>query len=251
MIQEVLREQPSDPYKYMLDLLKKSRAEPVSRPIEVPAEAGASTKNPEAVTVEQPLEPRPPENPKPTNARPGSKKIAPAPAKQKIVVKRDEAHQIAYRTIRLVLRTPKCLEVAVDSLKESECHIKAQSLTASIMSKAKEKAVVRATCGASVRDQARASIMMCLQDAFVTTSRVYAQSLSVKVRAACYTGAVKIITANPEWETSESLLSAEDQKNLPSDHVMLEGGGSNWSSWASSPSKPGRRLSAKGLSKPN
>eukprot|EP00933_Yihiella_yeosuensis_P075532 TRINITY_DN84971_c0_g1_i1.p1 TRINITY_DN84971_c0_g1~~TRINITY_DN84971_c0_g1_i1.p1 ORF type:complete len:245 (+),score=72.39 TRINITY_DN84971_c0_g1_i1:115-849(+) len=114
LLQDVLRDQPQDPYRYMLDVLKKVKKGEATLP-PVSTQHETCWKDPEAEAAEQaaqpkePLVPRPPEKPKPADSRP-----APAVGRNlvggKVEMPNMDEWPECRMAVRMLLSSPRCME---------------------------------------------------------------------------------------------------------------------------------------------
>lgn len=109
LIQDVLRAQPAEPFRHMLETLKAQKAQKASQ------------------SKTRPVEPRPPEKPRPA----GDKK--PIAGGRIIITKcktNDQLHteSLARSVVRMVLGMPKCLEAAQADANNAASRLTAQAV---------------------------------------------------------------------------------------------------------------------------
>ncbi|CAE8622744.1 unnamed protein product [Polarella glacialis] len=211
LIQDVLRDQPLDPYRYMMEALRKVQAERAPPPEQKDAEA-------------EPLVPKPPAKPKPTGSRPApgrninpSYKVAVEPPPNK------EGWSASKHAVRLILESPRLQKVAADSRRslshrsasigeytpplarsetddksnrnvELTCNRKSTSnsaqleripmlcrLASEILERAKETCVIQAgSWGPTVKDQANTSSHGCKANKIQTLPQPKLQDSGIK-----------------------------------------------------------------------
>ncbi|CAK9031498.1 unnamed protein product, partial [Durusdinium trenchii] len=163
LIQEVLREAPEDPYKFMLQQLREIQATTPkrgSRPQEV-------------------LLPQPPDKPKPPGSRP-----APAPGRS-IVTPKVQVDKSAWKASRHVLRSvlesPRCRKVGEESVVHGVCHKAAQGMTKCIM----DLACLQVVNEVSGRNEVRAVASTVVKATLASASRmIYLQKSGILAKLA-------------------------------------------------------------------
>jgi hypothetical protein len=235
LIQDVLREQPDNPYKYMLDQLKKSRVEP------------AAAEKQESV----PMMPRAPDQPKPDaprgrNLSAKSADVEPQVASKSQAATRIEEHgpsdvihiksvpqteaQFAARfSVANLLRMPRCQTAAEQSLRNSARTAAAKSICGLAVNSVKEKMVsefIRPP-QENLRKVVRASLTNVFEGAAVRLSPEYQKALCGWARYIAYRGAGQVLGNQ----------SDSRRLSMPTPIVFLRSESSSWGSWlAKSPS---------------
>eukprot|EP00437_Effrenium_voratum_P002447 CAMPEP_0181439578 /NCGR_PEP_ID=MMETSP1110-20121109/22503_1 /TAXON_ID=174948 /ORGANISM="Symbiodinium sp., Strain CCMP421" /LENGTH=303 /DNA_ID=CAMNT_0023563313 /DNA_START=37 /DNA_END=948 /DNA_ORIENTATION=+ len=127
LIQDVLREAPDDPYRFMLHELKKIQA--------------ASPKK----AVKEPLVPHPPDKPKPTGSRPLPGRAAPpVPVAPKVQIDKSDWRPSRH-VLRQVLESPRCREVGEQSIVQGVCQKTSLGMAKCIMDTACDKVISKAS----------------------------------------------------------------------------------------------------------
>mmetsp|Transcript_42513 Transcript_42513/g.92384 ORF Transcript_42513/g.92384 Transcript_42513/m.92384 type:complete len:343 (+) Transcript_42513:62-1090(+) len=203
LIQEVLREAPEDPYKFMLQQLR---------------EIQAST--PRHVRSEEPLQPHPPDQPKPAGGRP------PAPGRvltQKQVDK--SAWKASKHVVRSVLESPRCRYLGEESIQLGVCQKAARGMTKCIM----ESACQTVVSEASGRKEVRAVAQQVVKATVASASHmVYLQKSGILSK--CTIRSV-LIGAIQRLGSSDATLDCLDQPLQPQDLVALATRSSSWAEW--------------------
>jgi hypothetical protein len=228
LIQDVLREQPDNPYKHMIQQLRQSRGE----------SSATETKPQEAM----PMVPRPPEQPKPDGprARNASSNVAAAKSDKSrgskdVQVNADsptiiaieqapktEAQKAARFSVVSLLRMPLCQIAAEKSLRNSARAAKAQSMCALVVNSVKEKLVDEAQRG-SVMNPAKRGSVMNPEDTAVLLSPEYHRSL---VGWACY------IAYRSAFAKLGNQIESR-RNSMPTPIVFLQSEASSWGTWLS------------------
>jgi hypothetical protein len=224
LIQDVLREQPDNPYKYMVSQLRKTQSGI--------KQSGSANSAEEAKA----MVPKPPDAPKPAGGggRPAKQKQKQSvdyqsnPQKIEFEIVRpirtpQGPDQMAARfSVQNVLRMPKCVAAAERSLRDAARVEWAQTSMGLIINSVKEKLVsdMAAPPRQSARDLARASLQYSMEGAAVLLSPDYHRAISAWARCVAYRGA-------------STILGNERRASLPTPIVFLEGGGSSWGTWTS------------------
>jgi len=288
LIQDVLRDQPTEPYKHMIaqlkDVQRERRGEPVARPqklppITVPRPAKAEPPSPEpsksatspsqpapapvesaqplapattgkdeksaaAAPVEaRPLEPKPPTSPKPPgdSGTYGGRKLKPtAPeggdnstverGKQRMVTTEfDDTITIARQILRMVMRSPPCLQVAAEVFRQAERRKMTEMICGNVFANAYDKVVKKAELEASPRHQAKALLRLSLTGAAVLCSSEYKQSVVKMSCSFIFRSAFNVISKQDEW-AEECICAIEGHEYLPTPFVKLTSEGS-WGQW--------------------
>lgn len=175
LIQDVLRDQPVDPFRHMLQLLKQWKANggelPKSHGEAAPDKASAAAPT---AGQEAPLVPRPPDKPKPEKSgasRPvggrtlvgASETAAPDEHRPWAHTGLSEAQLAAKESIHMVLNSPRCTKIGEQSLRQETCADAAVRMSNQILTKVTDR-----VCGqddaaaASIRVQARQVVRMAL-----------------------------------------------------------------------------------------
>lgn len=226
LIQDVLREQPENPYKYMLGQLRK-------------AKGGAGATKPEAATPAQPkaaapkeaakpLVPKPPAGDKPEGSRNIRAQVA-APktdAEDRFGSKDSAAIQAmaaARFSVMNLLRSPMCSEAMTQSLRTSARKDAASSISGLAITSVKEKLFAEVAPEQCRKDNcalARASLCGMFANAVVLLSPEYHRAVVGWARHLAYRGAARREEDDPARRAS-----------LPTPIVFLDQGGSSWGSW--------------------
>lgn len=244
LIQDVLREQPDNPYKYMLQQLRKTKG------------ANRAEKQ-----ESEPLVPRAPEGPKPDGSRPVAggrmsaakrssskedRKIASFGEDTKIEISLNskpageyaEAHAAARFSVTALLRMPRCKTAAEQSLRNSARVATAESMCGLVVSSVKEKItaeVAKPPVPVDFRGLTRASINLVIGNAATLLSPEYHKAVSGWARYIAYRGAGRIL--------GQDMSSQARRCSMPTPIVFLAGEGGAWGSWlSSSPSKDSSKL---------
>lgn len=238
LIQDVLREQPANPYKYMLDQLRKSQdATKASKQEGIPA----TTQPAPPVEEVKPLVPRPPDQPKSGGPRGRNvpKKPERAPSvdgfgsdDDGLVPKRATGELMAAARFSIVnlLRMPMCRTAADNSLRHAARISAATSMTGLVLNSIKEKVASKVAQTVSdspdARSLARASLKSVMHNAATLLSPQYHRALTTWTRYVAYHGASRIID-RAEGPSGRRL------SNLPTPIVFLTSESSSWGSWLS------------------
>lgn len=205
LIQEVLREAPEDPYKFMLQHLREIQA---ATPRHVRSEV-------------EPLQPHPPDQPKPAGGRP------PAPGRmltQKQVVDKS-AWKASKHVVRSVLESPRCRYLGEESIQLGVCQKAARGMTKCIM----ESACQTVVSEASGRKEVRAVAQQLVKDTLQTASHnVYLQKSGILSK--CTIRSV-LIGAIQRLGSSDATADCLDQPLQPQDLVALATRSSSWAEW--------------------
>lgn len=227
LIQDVLREQPENPYKYMLTQLRNAKGGGANDKEQAIASSAASPSQDAKNAA-----PRPPEGPKPavSRGRPaGSKtKTVDYPSEASISITYESyqpsgEEQVAARfSMTNLLRMPRCQKAAEQSLRSCARQTGSRTMARLIMNSTKEKLVseIARTKESDVRDLARASMNLAARGAAVLNSPEYHRAVNSWARYVAYKGADRLIGAGDGRRIS-----------LPTPIVFLEGQGSSWGSW--------------------
>lgn len=156
LIQDVLKEQPKDPFRYMVQQLRRKRGED--------------------------LNPVPPAG-KPAGGRPqiAGRSLVPAEqgkAQPPSSYKRNEAQQLAHSVLKLVLRAPRFEAQATASLLAETQKETSSRLAESIVGRATLRVGNQASSKAESRGQAYVVIRMVLEKAAVLTSWQYQRNMA-------------------------------------------------------------------------
>jgi len=151
LIQEVLREAPEDPYKFMLQKLRQMHAI-------TPKPSGIRPSQVAAV-----MDPHPPDKPKPPGSRP-----APAPGRtlhaQRQVVDKS-AWKASQHIVRSVLESPRCRILGEESVILGVCQKAAKGMTHCIMESACQTVVSEASGRKEVRAVAASVVKTTIETA--------------------------------------------------------------------------------------
>eukprot|EP00747_Dinoflagellata_sp_TGD_P184380 gnl/TRDRNA2_/TRDRNA2_39943_c0_seq1.p1 gnl/TRDRNA2_/TRDRNA2_39943_c0~~gnl/TRDRNA2_/TRDRNA2_39943_c0_seq1.p1 ORF type:complete len:402 (-),score=60.70 gnl/TRDRNA2_/TRDRNA2_39943_c0_seq1:105-1310(-) len=199
LIQDVLREQPDDPYKYMLSMLRKSReterkdpkapsaAKPPLKPSPPqggsptrPQRPGPQPKNSAAATSGAAV-PRPPEQPAPSGRPQRHLANQPKPAqgrgagtaRRKEELPKTQIGREARWAVMMALRAPLCLHTATLSKCSEVCKELSCDLAAVTLQAVREKLVGEVMDFTDVKSQAFAAIRKALSGAAQLLSHEY------------------------------------------------------------------------------
>jgi len=251
LIQDVLREQPDNPYKYMLQQLRKAKGGSEAEKQDIAPGPGRTPAQPEPAPREEakPLVPRPPEQPKPDvpRGRPQTKPVEAQVTNTEDAEDDDvvgaitskygseafvsEAQIAATFSVKNLLRMPKCRSAAEQSLRNLARTTTAKSMSGLVITSIKEKLTAECERLAmppkeeDARSLVRASIDVAMEGAATLLSPEYARAISTWARCVAYRGAGQIL-GREEGE--------ERRISMPTPIVFLEGGSSSWGSWLSS-----------------
>eukprot|EP00928_Gymnodinium_smaydae_P029775 TRINITY_DN2232_c0_g2_i1.p1 TRINITY_DN2232_c0_g2~~TRINITY_DN2232_c0_g2_i1.p1 ORF type:complete len:365 (-),score=94.75 TRINITY_DN2232_c0_g2_i1:196-1290(-) len=237
LIQDVLREQPANPYKYMMESLKSSRsaAEKEEEPKVPAAAAPPAAPAPEAASApEEPLVPRPPAGPKPDGSKApagrvfrkaGSTDAVGSANQQSGGAKGEEAINIARATIGLLLRAAPCKDVAEESLRHCAQQSVARSLSRSIVTKCVQQEIVQANTLGVRRSSMKESRRCSRSKASTYTESQVKTMTSMLTCYMAYQGAA-------ERMRNDSAMS-KNLEMLPVPLVALTAQSESWGSWLS------------------
>lgn len=226
LIQDVLREQPDNPYKYMLEMLKKEKDPATAKQTQEP----------------KPLVPRPPEQPKP-ETRPGAARHQVAVTAKPEVdtvesLGQDDLTSEAYKAARFsvvnLLRMPRCQQAAQLSLRKAVRETSAKSISGLVLNSVKEKIADGVARGSGQRDLARSAA-----EAEVVLTPEYNRALATWARHVAYRGAGHILGVARVRRDSED--DGGRRSSMPQPIVFLEcQGGFSWGSSMGSKGSPGK-----------
>lgn len=243
LIQDVLREQPDDPYRYMLTQLRKVQAGEEALP-ELPlkegaplsaaaAEATAAQKAAEAPPQKpaeepsEPMVPRPPDKPKPAGARP-----APAAGRQITAQVDTKGWRLSKHVVRCVLESPRIRKLGESSIRLGVCEQESKGLTTSILEQARERAVKKALGGSTPKDMAKVLIRSSIKTAAVYLSKEYNRALTQWSVRYFLTQAVQSIGESGDTEGILAAKPSEIELHEPRPIVFLDTSAS-WAEWLS------------------
>jgi len=236
LIQDVLREQPQDPYRYMLTQLRKVQAGEETLP-EMPLQEGAALAAAAAETAaaaippekpkepEEPLVPRPPDKPKPSGARP-----APAAGRQIKVQVDTKSWKLSTHVVRTVLESPRVRKVGEDSIRMGVAKQQSVGMTSSILEQAREKAVKKALGGATPKDMAKVLVRASIRTAAVYLSKEYNRALTKWSVSYFLHQAVQVIG---EQGDKHGVLSSKVIETKEPTPIVLLDTSASWAEWLS------------------
>lgn len=258
LIQDVLREQPENPYKYMVEQLRKSQDGTRSKestqssdqatPAPAAAETAAAQPAAAPVTTQEPAPsapavPRPPEQPKPSSTRGRNAKLSvKGPEVAKIddfgdddasYVPTGEAQVAARFSVTNLLRMPLCQKAAEQSLRNSARSAAAVSMSGLVLNSVKEKIAAEVSQPPQkghVRSLARSSLALAMEGAATLLSPEYQRAVCSWARYVAYRGAGQLLGATDQGRRC----------SMPTPIVFLQTEGGSWGSWltpSASPSK--------------
>mmetsp|Transcript_49905 Transcript_49905/g.93543 ORF Transcript_49905/g.93543 Transcript_49905/m.93543 type:complete len:354 (-) Transcript_49905:295-1356(-) len=224
LIQDVLREQPENPYKYMLEQLRKAQAEKSKKDEPTPAAEQASAEAPK-----QPMAPRPPAQPKPektgrnlhSQTKPASdSKAVEVAVPNGVKPPQSQAHAAARYSISLVLRGKSCLAAAEESLRQSARREAAKSMTALVMGAVTQKLIQSTQI--ETRELARMSVSLSMRGAAVLLTPEYHRALTRWAVHVALRGATDILGLKEDKSRRES---------IPTPIVFLQSERQGWGDW--------------------
>jgi hypothetical protein len=243
LIQDVLHNQPDDPYRYMLQQLKRNKARPLGQldgKQEDSALAGA--------TESLGLVPRPPDQPKPTGGSPRKGRSSGSKADQGVLPRgASEAQEAARWALRRVFQLPELLCEAEKSCRQHLQMCQSLTIASAVLTVARDKAAgvgQAVSTPASRSQETRASVGKLYENAAFYNSQQFRTGLTRWTLKLCYRSAANRIGSSDEIR--EACFEADSRRrvSLPQPYVYLEAGGSNWSAWlCGSSSSPERRSS--------
>lgn len=232
LIQDVLREQPLDPYRYMLNQLRKVQAGEESLP-EVPKKEGEALA--ESIKEKEPMMPKPPEQPK--SGRP-----APNASRTNKVALDTSAWKPSVFVVRSLLESPACQAVGEASVRALVALQASKGLSVSIVDRARERAVKKALSESTPKEQAKVLIRSCVKTAALYLSREYNRALTKWSVSCLLRNVVEILGQSSV--SSSCLRSVPEMLPEPKPFVFLNTSAS-WAEWlspaTSKASTPSRR----------
>mmetsp|Transcript_49637 Transcript_49637/g.141965 ORF Transcript_49637/g.141965 Transcript_49637/m.141965 type:complete len:366 (+) Transcript_49637:63-1160(+) len=233
LIQDVLREQPDDPYKYMFEQLRTSKDTKAVPPVQNVCKQAA----PQAPLVPVPP-PKPREQKAPRTGRTfASSDVRDEATKRDMRAAAEENRQIARVVIRNVLQTSGSLRVAKESLREGVRRDTSRQLVADVLGRAREKAITKAVSGQAAHEQARCSLGLVFRNASVRLSPEYLRAQTRWTIHCVFRGAANIIGDD---EDMRKRCFASDftlrRGSVPTPIVLLNAE-SSWGNWLSSSPK--------------
>lgn len=261
LIQDVLREQPDDPFRYMFEQLRRYKASEAEKSQEpappappapkvpkvedavLPVESAPKAAAPVQESAKAPLvpvapaKPRPPEHKAPRSGRSFVNPSAKEEVAQRKAQSWQEARQLTRAVIRTVLQASGCMRVAEESLREHAQKDAARELVSGILSRAREKAVAKALSSMTVHEQARLTVRMLLRESAVRVSPEYKRALARWTIHCAFRGAANIIGSKEDmWKDCFIGDHASRRVSLPMPIVFLNAE-SSWGNWLSGGSK--------------
>jgi len=220
LIQDVLREQPLDPYRYMLNQLRKVQAGEEALP-EIPKKEGDALAESKE---KEPLVPKPPEQPKTGRPAPNTCRTTKAGLDTK-------AWTTSSFIVRHVLESKPCRSVGEASVKEAFALQASKGLSTTIVDRARERAVKKALSGSTPKEQAKVLIRSCVRTAALYLSKEYNRALTKWSVSCLMCGAVQVIGQKSEYADT-CLLSTPEAVPEPTPFVFLNTKAS-WAEWLS------------------
>jgi hypothetical protein len=232
LIQEVLREQPDNPYKYMVEQLRKAQA---CRP-------QASTGG-DGEKAKQPLVPKSPDKPKPDgprgrslgNTKPADDTKAAVPSSSARLSSfgepgvTTEVQAAARYSVVQMLHGSACRKAAEHSLRSTARRVLAESLATLIVNSSKEKVISKV---AAHGRQVRASVSVGNAIAPVLWCPTDKRAMSQWACQMAYRGSCSIL-GYPGFAPRRTSVTGERRASLPSPFVALDAEVANWGSWCS------------------
>lgn len=246
LIQDVLHNQPDDPYRYMLQQLKRNKARPFEQ-----LDGKQEDSELAGATESSGLVPRPPDQPKPTGGSPRKGRSSGSKPDNKGVLPRgaSEAQEAARWALRRVFHLPELLGEAEKSCRQHLQMCQSLEIASSVLTVARGKAAgvgQVASTPASRSQETRASVGKLYENAAFQNSEQFRTALTRWTLKLCYRSASNRIGSEDELRDACFAKSHERRRvSLPQPYVYLDAGGSQWSAWlsAGSPSSPERRAS--------
>lgn len=231
LIQDVLREQPENPYKYMVEQLRKVQAEKAKNEEANKPKSQAAEGQADAPT--QPMAPRPPSQPKPSktgrNLQAQTKSLDPKPPSKpsapQDAASRSEAQAAARYSMSMVLRGKPCLAAAEYSLRMAERTQVASAMSAGILGSVKEKLVQQASQANNSQTLARASVSLAMKGASIFLKPEYHRAVTRWACHLAFRGAATKMGLKRQSESGSRRIS------IPTPIVFLESERSSWSQW--------------------
>lgn len=194
LIQDVLQEQPIDPYKYMLRQLRRCQGGGDARaPVPTPEEAKQRA---ERIEEENRLKPVPPAGP--NTGRPG-KQMPQMPSRQARFER-----LVAKCSLRLVFRMPLVRAAGEESVREEVQIAKARRIVPGILSKARASAIQQAAAEARKVSSKRKMVQSILGLSYVGAAELARhrgrQTVAAAACKALYGRVVDVIRAGDKWE---------------------------------------------------
>eukprot|EP00929_Paragymnodinium_shiwhaense_P095492 TRINITY_DN5665_c0_g1_i1.p1 TRINITY_DN5665_c0_g1~~TRINITY_DN5665_c0_g1_i1.p1 ORF type:complete len:329 (+),score=84.62 TRINITY_DN5665_c0_g1_i1:106-1092(+) len=185
LIQDVLQEQPTDPYRYMLQQLRRCQGGgDVRAPVPT---VEAATQNAARIEEQSKLMPHPPAGPKPGG--PGGRR---RPGSQSETEQQEQQQRtmVARCVLGVVLRAPEVLKAGEDGLRQEAQLAAATRLTERIMGASRERVVREAASGSSKSHQVAAILHLAYDGAAQYLSPQARRATNQLMRSLCYQGAV-------------------------------------------------------------
>jgi hypothetical protein len=256
LIQDVLREQPENPYKYMLGQLRKAKdGTGMVAQDKVPAAVATKTEEKPGLELPPPLLTATEEAPKPGNnlvphAPAGPKPGGPGRGSRATFSKSDsleeegfeqteqqrkekgKALEAARFSVMNLLRMPMCVTAAEKSLRNSARSSSASMMSGLVMNSVREKLLAEVSPSkikADNRSLARTSVSMVISTASTFLSPEYHRAINSWARHLAYRSAAR---------RGDEAGDQRRRSSLPSPIVFLQGSSASWGSWlGSSPAK--------------
>lgn len=240
LIQDVLREQPDNPYKYMLETLRKTKGDGGAKR-DLAADLAKAAPQAAAPEKPKPLAPRPPDQPKPDAPRGRNFQAKPADApaaaeeakpeeKPSVRLPTTEASAGARFSVLALLRTAPCQKAADQSLRQSARRDAAKSISKLCVNSVKEKISAQAATMGDPHLLARSSIALACQGAADILSPQHHRAITCWAAHLAYRGAC--ISLGYKRRSDEE--DAARRSSVPQPIVFLESERSGWGSWLSS-----------------
>lgn len=230
LIQDVLREQPDNPYKYMVEQLRKLQAQKSKTEQSSKEAAEAPAKAPT-----QPLAPRAPAEPKPEKTGRNLQSQTKAPGVQLASVaptssppkSQSDAQAAARYSLHLMLRSKTCLAEAEYSLRAAERVKVTQMMHFKIMNAVKDKMCAEAEISNDSKALAKYSVRASLQRASLLCSSEYQRALTRWTAHLAFRGASKILG----YKKKEDTIKEGRRVSIPTPIVFLDSQRESWGTW--------------------
>jgi len=241
LIQEVLREQPDNPYKYMVEQLRNAQGNSTA--------VGSTNQTKESPVLavkrveeaKQPLEPRSPDKPKPEGSRgrsipnASSQAAVPSTSKKSTLLPpgarpqpSTEVQAAARFSVVQMLHGRSCRVAAEQSLRSMARRLCAEALTGLVVNSSKEKVIAEV---AAHGRQVRASMSHHPPAHVVLWSPQDKRPMAQWANQLAYRGACSIL-GYPGFKARRNSEFAEQRRaSLPTPIVSLEIESPSWGSW--------------------
>lgn len=214
LIQDVLRDQPLDPYRYMLEQLHKVKY---------------GDQKPPPKVKKEPLVPKPPEKPRPNGS---SRPIAGGRLSASKVTQPDKTGwSPSCCVVRLLLESPPCLRLAEENLRGQARRDVSVGLTTMILEKACENAVARSITDSSLDQQVKVLVKCYMKASAVILSPEYQKAIVKWSISSLLYQTVNVIGRVDHLRESclDTSARSHESLSLPSPVVLLDS--APWATW--------------------